>query len=712
MSASFDKDKESLVKGFSPMHDHPLQHQLFYGSSNAVNGSSNLVSSPSQSPAPSSPSMVGYHMPMYGNNMARYPVQMNLSQKLQPQQQSGMNHNPLAHHSLSAPTGNSPVSPHIDLSTLNSSQPNTPYLARQLSYAQMSRQSASPHHHARTAAALARGTTLSTAVTITDPNNPTKTLTGLGAKRGGRSTEGHDNEGVPAKVNDPNPLQSWSSLDMGGMGLQNLSATLFNAYEFLTTLYINHNNLTYISSAISNLVNLKVLDASGNKLTSIPPEMGMLVQLKELLLFDNSLETLPNELGTLYQLETLGLEGNPIHSALKSLLLKEGSQAVIVSLRENCPVGMPPPEREWITVDGDSSNDDPNDKITVFSYNILCERLATASQYGYTPSWALSWEYRRELLVPEIVGWGADIICLQEVELGEYENYLRDDLKKLGDYNGAFWPKSRAKTMGEKERMVVDGCAVFFRSSKFNLIEQQVLEYNQSSLKRDDFKKTADIYNRVMTKDNIAVMLMLENKHTHARILVVNTHLHWDPSFADVKLVQIGLLMEEAIKFAERHLQPTPESSPEAPVYESATQLPTIICGDFNSVPSSGVYEFLSRGSVKQDHEDFGNHAYGAYTTEGLTHDLNLRSAYSSLNELPFTNYTPGYKGVLDYIFPSANTFSVSGVLGPIDKEYISRQVGFPNPHFPSDHIPIMCELVLKTPAKEKKETPSVFAKN
>jgi CCR4-NOT transcription complex subunit 6 len=336
MSASFDKDKESLVKGFSPMHDHPLQHQLYFSNS-AVNGSSNMVSSPSQSPASSSPSMVGYHIPMYGNNMARYPVQMNLAQKLQPQQQSGMNHNPLAHHALSAPTGNSPVSPHIDLSTLNSSQPNTPYLARQLSYAQMSRQSASPHHHARTAAALARGTPLSSTVTITDPNNPTKSLSGLGAKRGGKATESHEENGIPAKISNPNPLQSWSSLDMGGMGLQNLSPTLFNAYEFLTTLYVNHNNLTYLSSAIANLVNLKVLDASGNKLTSIPPEMGMLVQLKELLLFDNSLVTLPNELGTLYQLETLGLEGNPIHADLKSLLLKEGSQAVIVSLRENCP---------------------------------------------------------------------------------------------------------------------------------------------------------------------------------------------------------------------------------------------------------------------------------------------------------------------------------------------------------------------------------------
>lgn len=106
------------------------------------------------------------------------------------------------------------------------------------------------------------------------------------------------------------------------------------------------------------------------------------------------------------------------------------------------------------------------DKVTVFSYNILCNRLASPTLYGYTPSWALAWEYRRELLVPEIVGWGSDIICLQEVEMGEYDTYLRDELKKLGDYDGVFWPKSRAKTMGEKERQVVDGCATFFRASK------------------------------------------------------------------------------------------------------------------------------------------------------------------------------------------------------------------------------------------------------
>lgn len=100
---------------------------------------------------------------------------------------------------------------------------------------------------------------------------------------------------------------------------------------------MNHNNLSFLTPAISNLVNLKTLDVSGNKLTSIPPELGLLINLRELLLFDNNLVTLPSELGTLYQLEVLGLEGNPIQADIKNLLMKEGTAAVIMSLRENAP---------------------------------------------------------------------------------------------------------------------------------------------------------------------------------------------------------------------------------------------------------------------------------------------------------------------------------------------------------------------------------------
>lgn len=55
--------------------------------------------------------------------------------------------------------------------------------------------------------------------------------------------------------------------------------------------------------------------------------------------------------------------------------------------------------------------------FTVLSYNILSDTYATSDVYGYCPSWALSWAYRRQNLLREIVGYRADIVCLQEVVL-------------------------------------------------------------------------------------------------------------------------------------------------------------------------------------------------------------------------------------------------------------------------------------------------------
>ena len=53
--------------------------------------------------------------------------------------------------------------------------------------------------------------------------------------------------------------------------------------------------------------------------------------------------------------------------------------------------------------------------FTVLSYNILSDAYATSETYSYCPSWALSWTYRRQNLLREIIGYHADILCLQEV---------------------------------------------------------------------------------------------------------------------------------------------------------------------------------------------------------------------------------------------------------------------------------------------------------
>lgn len=228
-------------------------------------------------------------------------------------------------------------------------------------------------------------------------------------------------------------------------------------------------------------------------------------------------------------------------------------------------------------------------------------------------------------------------------------------------------------------------------------------------MQRPDFKKTDDMFNRVLGKDHIAVVALLENKETGSRLIVANTHLHWDPAFRDVKLVQAALLVEEVERITHNFARypprlppasasavgspttPTPgennASSRPPPVYTDGSKIPVIICGDFNSVPESGVYEFLSNGTVPPDHEDFMSHLYGKYTSEGIRHRLGLKSAYASVGELPLTNFTPGYKGHIDYIWHSAANLSVNSVLGEVDPNYLDKVVGFPNAHFPSEYV-------------------------
>jgi len=46
-------------------------------------------------------------------------------------------------------------------------------------------------------------------------------------------------------------------------------------------------------------------------------------------------------------------------------------------------------------------------------YNVLCDKYCTRQIYGYCPSWALNWEYRKTAILKEILHYGADILSLQ-----------------------------------------------------------------------------------------------------------------------------------------------------------------------------------------------------------------------------------------------------------------------------------------------------------
>lgn len=271
---------------------------------------------------------------------------------------------------------------------------------------------------------------------------------------------------VPAPTKDETPVEPWTGLDLGGIRLKTLSPAMFS-FSHITSLYINHNALTSLPAAISNLRQLTLLDATGNELASLPPELGVLCKLKELLLFDNHLTTLPPELGTLYQLETLGIEGNPLEERLKKMVAEEGTTALITHLRDTCPVGPAPPERQWIEIEPDVSSPSggKQESFTVLSYNILCDSLAPGSTYSYTPSWALDWGYRKQTILQEIINASADVVCLQEIDGGQYADYFYPQLKQHG-YEGCHFARTRARSMAADEARLVDGCATFWKDDR------------------------------------------------------------------------------------------------------------------------------------------------------------------------------------------------------------------------------------------------------
>ncbi|TFK67381.1 hypothetical protein BDN72DRAFT_770732 [Pluteus cervinus] len=622
----------------------------------------------------------------------------------------------------------------------------TPQWQQQLLKYEMIRSSRSPHHRAR-ASAMASRTVAKSAIPITNPNAVKQPPETNGTPREGDASPAfsdaaetspkngvinHPSSTVAPIAKAPRPTaigppeSTWNSLDMGGIHIKNIPSTsgLFT-FTFLTSLYLNHNAISSIPPEISKLRHLELLDLSGNSLATVPPELGMLTELKELYLFDNHLATLPMELGTLHQLQTLGIEGNPLDATLKTMVQKEGTPSLISYLRDTCPVPTPPPARVWKTLAPERdplSSDLNSETISVISYNILCPKYATEKLYGYTPQWALAWEYRKELILTEVMNYDSEFICLQEVDIAQYEDYFTKHLSAQ-DYEGVYWPKSRYKTMNETDRRAVDGCATFYKASKYQLVEKHLIEFSAVAMQRQDFKKTDDMFNRVLGKDHIAIVCLFEDRVSGSRFIIANAHIHWDPAYSDVKLVQVALLVDEVEKMANNFAKypPRKRTAAEAaepgsrppPTYSDGTKIPTIICGDYNSAPASGVCEFLSTGSLQPDHPDFMAHTYGKYTSEGLRHRLGLKSAYSQLSpsDLTLTNYTPSFRGVIDYIWYSAATLNVNAVLGGVDKGYLDKVVGFPNAHFPSDHVCIVGEFRIK-PQKEPQQTrpPPVFS--
>lgn len=317
--------------------------------------------------------------------------------------------------------------------------------------------------------------------------------------------------------------------------------------------------------------------------------------------------------------------------------------------------------------------------LRVVSYNILADiyaqtELSKTTLYPYCPPHALHAHYRENLVKKEVLGYQADLLCLQEVDKALFNYSLQPALDAFG-YQGLFRLKGKQH----------EGLATFYRASRFQLLSQHDVTLGQA-LASDplhthllqDVAANPSVQEKVLHRSTTLQVCVLQSLEDPSRkVCVANTHLYWHPKGGHIRLIQIAV--------AFRHLQQiTSELHPNTPI---------IFCGDFNSAPSSGLYDFVTKGSILPDHQDWTSNGEEEQCRMALTHSFKLGSA---CGEPAYTNYVGGFQGCLDYIFMDEDALEVDRVIPFPPHEEITRHLALPSVSHPSDHIALVCDLKWK----------------
>ena len=345
--------------------------------------------------------------------------------------------------------------------------------------------------------------------------------------------------------------------------------------------------------------------------------------------------------------------------------------------------------------------------------------------YGsYCPSWALSWNYRRQNLLREMLSYGADILCLQEIQSDAFEDFFAPELARAG-YAAVY--KRKTEQMYTGSSYAIDGCATFFRKDAFTLIKKYEVEFNKAAGSVAETVGPPGARDKAMSrlmKNNVALILVLEAieggraapagaSSKRPLLCVANTHIHANPELNDVKLWQVHTLLKGLEKIA------------------ASAEIPRVVCGDFNSVPNSAAHCLLASGRVDPAHPELATDPLGILRPSSkLAHGLPLASAYAAASRpgpagdgaLPdggagverlrgrldsqaggtgeplLTNCTRDFVGTLDYIFFTRDALVPTALLELPDEATLRRGPGgvpggLPSAVSSSDHVALMAEM-------------------
>ena len=192
--------------------------------------------------------------------------------------------------------------------------------------------------------------------------------------------------------------------------------------------------------------------------------------------------------------------------------------------------------------------------FSVATWNVLATGYIRREFYPRTPQEVLDPAWRVPALVRHAAALDVDILCLQEVEAPVFAA-LRE---LLTGYIATHVLKGRNRP---------DGCATFFRSSLFSLVEERRVVFTDGS-------------------GHIGLLSILGQEGK--RLAIFNTHLKWDPPGT-----------ERARQWGYRQIMLGLESLRQAGALDGQ-----IVCGDFNVTPDSDVVQALRDAGMDFAHRD------------------------------------------------------------------------------------------------------------
>lgn len=294
--------------------------------------------------------------------------------------------------------------------------------------------------------------------------------------------------------------------------------------------------------------------------------------------------------------------------------------------------------------------------IRIMQWNILAQALGEGKD-GFTrcPPDALNWQERKYLILEEILTYRPDILCLQEVD--HYHDTFQPIMASLG-YRGSFMAKPWSPCLDVERNNGPDGCALFYRRSRFSPQATAHLRLSATTL----------------PTNQVAVVQTLRCRGTGRRLCVAVTHLKARSGWERLRSAQGADLLRSLRSITSQ------SAGGESKAAGGGGTVPLVVCGDFNAEPSEEVYRRFSSSALGL------NSAYKLLSADGQT-------------EPAYTTWTIRPSGescsTLDYIWYSRDALSVQRLLDIPTEEQIGPD-RLPSYHYPSDHLSLLCDLSFK----------------